>query len=302
MNRLSATDLRGVYTALVTPMLADGRLDKSAWRRLLRWQADAGVQGVVVAGTTGESAVLGDTEFAWLLSNAVEALQDTGVQVIAQTGSISPETVVQRNQLAASLGAQAVLVVVPYYFRTTQEGLLAHFHLIADASPLPVVLYNVPGRTVTDMAPETTAELAAHDNIIGIKEAKADMRRVAWLTDNCQDFTVLSGDDDSFLESMRHGACGVVSVASNARPRAVTAVVQAALARDWPAAEKGNRDLQGLYRLLTHEPNPMPVKWCLHQAGVIDNGIRLPLVWPPAPPHTLHWETEIHSIRQEYRS
>ncbi len=299
MKPLSATDLKGVYTALVTPMQPDGHLDKAAWKSLLEQQIAGGVSGVVVAGTTGESAVLTDTEFAWLLSSAVETLQGSGIQVIAQTGSISPHIVIHRNQLAASLGAQAALVVVPYYLRTTQAGLLAHFSAIAEAFALPVILYNVPGRTVTDMQPETTAKLAAHDNIIGIKEAKADMRRVAWLAENCRDFAVLSGDDDSFLAAMEKGARGVVSVAANVRPRAMTNIANNALAGQWSQAGKANNALENLYQLLAYVPNPMPVKWCLQQAGVIEKGIRLPLVWPPSPPDALNWSAEIESIQKE---
>ncbi len=302
MNRLTAADLQGTYTALVTPMLADGNLDKPAWQRLLQQQFRAGVAGVVVAGTTGESAVLTDTEFAWLVSTACEQAEASGTAVIAQTGSIAPQIVIQRNRLAASLGAQAVLVVVPYYLKTTQQGLLAHFRLIADESPLPVILYNVPGRTVTDMAAETSAELAQHPNIIGLKEAKADGQRIEWLSRNTSDFTVLSGDDPTFLNAMRLGARGVVSVASNVRPRAVSAISQAALGKDWATAERLDEQLQSLYPLLAYVPNPMPVKWCLNQAGLVEKGIRLPLIWPAPPPDALNWQAEIESIKQEYHS
>ncbi len=299
---LSAADLKGAYTALVTPMQPDGRLDQAAWQRLLSQQIRSGIDGVVVAGTTGESAVLTDTEFAWLLSQAVEACQGSDTAVIAQTGSVSPEIVIQRNKLAASLGAQATLVVVPYYLRTTQEGLLAHFQLIADESPLPVILYNVPGRTVTDMQGETSARLATHHNIIGLKEALADHQRIAWLKQHSTDFAVLSGDDSTFLEAMKNGASGVISVASNARPKAVAEVTSRALAGDWAGAEKANQALEALYHLLSYVPNPMPIKWCLHQAGLIEKGIRLPLIWPPPPADALNWPPQIESIQKEYHS
>jgi len=302
VKQLIAADLKGTYTALVTPMHANGSLDKEAWARLLGQQISHGVQGLVVAGTTGESAVLTDTEFAWLLSRALEECHGTGTQVIAQTGSISPELVIQRNQLAASLGAQAALVVVPYYLRTTQDGLLAHFRLIADESPLPIILYNVPARTVNDMLPETTASLARHHNIIGIKEALPDRQRITSLKQNTTDFAVLSGDDPTFLEAMKAGASGVISVASNARPSAVAQITARASEGDWASAQTLNQSLTTLYRLLSYLPNPMPVKWCLHQAGVIEKGIRLPLIWPPQPPDALNWQPEIESIQQEYRS
>lgn len=266
---------QGSLVALVTPMTTDGAIDEQGWRSLLAWQRASGTSGVVVAGTTGESASLTEAEFVRLLTIAVEELGGV-LKVIAGTGFPSTAQTLARTALAARLGADAALVVTPAYTRPSQRGLLAHYLAVADAAELPVVLYNVPSRTAVDLLPETSLALARHPRVVAIKEAVGDPARVRKLVDG--GFDVLSGDDHSCCESMLAGARGVISVAANVVPAVFARL--GALALDGRAEEARalNARLQGLLTFLSVEANPVPVKWLLYRMGRIADGVRLPLV------------------------
>lgn len=267
--------LQGSLVALVTPMTAEGAIDENSWRSLLKWQREQGTSGVVVAGTTGESASLSEAEFVRLVSIAVEEAGGT-LQVIAGTGFPSTAQSIARTALAARLGVDAALVVTPAYTRPSQRGLLAHYLAIADQAEIPVVLYNVPSRTAVDLLPETSLALARHPRVIAIKEAVGDPERVRRLVDG--GLRVLSGDDPSCCESMLAGAQGVIAVAANVVPEVFVRLSQLALSGQAEEARRVNAGLQALYGFLTIETNPVPVKWLLHRMGRIADGLRLPLV------------------------
>lgn len=265
----------GSLVALVTPMTDRGAIDEQRWRELLAWHCAAGSAGVVVAGTTGESASLTESEFARLVEIAKETLAGR-LPVIAGTGFPSTAQTLERTALAARLGADAALVVTPAYNRPSQRGLLAHFRAVADAATLPLILYNVPSRTAVDLLPETSLELARHPNIVAIKEAVGDPRRVLALVAGGLD--VLSGDDSSCCESMLRGARGVISVAANVAPAAIARMSRLALDQQPEQARAVNAGLQDLYPFLSIEANPVPVKWLLFRMGRIGEHVRLPLV------------------------
>lgn len=268
--------LSGSITALATPFTATGELDLDAWRRLLQAQADAGTRAVVVAGSTGEAAALFDAEFDALLRTAVEVLGGR-IPVLAGTGLSNTAKTIEQTRRAAALGADAALVVTPPYVRPTQAGLLAHFNAVADDGALPVVLYNVPGRTGCDLLPETAAALAPHARIIGIKEARNEPQRMqALLPLRGDGFVVLSGDDPTAVRAMLAGADGVISVASNVVPATFRRLCDLALAGDEAGAGELDGRLQDLYAFLGIEPNPIPVKAILARQG-IGSGLRLPL-------------------------
>ena len=266
---------KGSLVALVTPMTDDGAIDERRWRELLAWHQVAGTAGVVVAGTTGESATLTEKEFIRLVEIARDTLAGR-IPVIAGTGFPSTAQSIERTGLAARLGADAALVVTPAYNRPSQRGLLAHFRAVADASALPVILYNVPSRTAVDLLPETSLELARHPNIVAIKEAVGDPTRVLKLVAGGLD--VLSGDDSSCCESLLSGACGVISVAANVAPETFARMGRLALDRQIDQARALNAALQDLYPFLSIEANPVPVKWLLFRMGRIGDHLRLPLV------------------------
>ena len=263
-------------TALATPFTAAGELDLPAWQALLAAQLAAGTQGIVVAGSTGEAASLFDAEYDTLLRTAVETVGGR-IPVLAGTGQSNTAKTIEGTRRAAALGADAALVVTPPYVRPTQAGLLAHYRAVAGEGGLPVVLYNVPGRTGCDLAPDTAAELAIHPNIVGIKEARADAERMRRLLPLRRDgFVVLSGDDPTALRAMLAGADGVISVASNVAPGAFRKLCDLACAGDTAAADALDARLHALYHFLAAEPNPIPVKALLALAG-IGHGLRLPL-------------------------
>lgn len=269
--------LSGSITALATPFTAAGELDLDAWRRLLARQLDAGTQAIVVAGSTGEAAALYDAEFDALLRSAVEQVAGR-IPVLAGTGLSNTARTIEQTRRAAALGADAVLVVTPPYVRPTQAGLVAHYRALADDGALPVVLYNVPGRTGCDMLPETVAELAGHARIIGVKEARADVERMAALLPLRDDgFSVLSGDDPTACRAMLAGADGVISVASNVLPGAFRRMCDHARAGLRVEAERLDARMQATYEFLGVEPNPIPVKAVLAHLG-IGHGLRLPLL------------------------
>ncbi|KGM53739.1 dihydrodipicolinate synthase [Lysobacter arseniciresistens ZS79] len=269
--------ISGSITALATPFDADGELDLDAWRRLIDAQVEGGTQALVVAGSTGEAAALFDAEFDTLLRTAVEHVGGR-VPVIVGTGQSNTGKTIEQGRRAAALGADAALVVTPPYVRPTQSGLVAHFRAVADDGALPVILYNVPGRTGCDMLPATVAELAGHPRIIGIKEARNDVERMDALLELRDDsFVVLSGDDPTACRAMLDGADGVVSVASNVLPRSFRRLCELARARKRDAAEGWDARLAPIVDFLGVEPNPIPVKAILQLQG-IGHGLRLPLL------------------------
>ncbi len=269
--------LSGSITALATPFTAAGELDLDAWRRLLARQLDAGTQAIVVAGSTGEAAALYDAEFDALLRSAVEQAGGR-IPVLAGTGLSNTAKTIEQTRRAGALGADAALVVTPPYVRPTQAGLVAHYRAVADDGALPLVLYNVPGRTGCDMLPETLAELAGHARIIGVKEARADAERMAALL-SLRDgsFSVLSGDDPTACRAMLAGADGVISVASNVLPGAFRRMCDHARAGKQAEAEALDARMRTAYELLGIESNPIPVKAVLAHMG-IGHGLRLPLL------------------------
>lgn len=269
--------LSGSITALATPFDADGKVDEAAWKRLIDRQLAAGTQALVVAGSTGEAAALFDIEYDLLLRTAVEQVGGR-IPVLAGTGQSSTARTIEQTRRAGALGADAALVVTPPYVRPTQAGLLAHYRAVADDGALPVVLYNVPGRTGCDMLPDTVAELAVHPRIVAFKEAVADAGRMrALLALKPEGFAVLSGDDPTACRAMLEGADGVVSVASNVLPAALRRLCDLARAgRDKDAAALDAR-LQPVFEFLGVESNPIPVKALLSRQG-LGQGLRLPLL------------------------
>ena len=269
--------LTGSITALATPFTADGELDLDAWHRLVAGQLDAGAQALVVAGSTGEAAALFDAKFDTLLRTAVQQVAGR-VPVLAGTGMSNTVKTMEQTRRAAVLGADAALVVTPPYVRPTQDGLVAHFRAVANDGALPLVLYNVPGRTGCDMSPETVAALAGHPRIIGVKEARNDPERMDALLPLAGDgFSVLSGDDPTACRALLAGADGVVSVASNIVPAAFRRLCDLGRAGDADAARALDARLQPVFEFLGVESNPIPVKAILAGQG-IGAGLRLPLL------------------------
>ena len=278
----------GSLVALVTPMTETGEVDYVAWDRLLDWHLAQGTDGIVVCGTTGESPTVTLAEAQELTRRAVTRLEGR-LPVIAGSGTNDTVSSIERTRALAAAGADAVLVVTPYYSKPTQEGLYQHFTAIADDSPVPVILYNVPGRTGVDMLPPTVGRLASHPRIVAIKEAVAGVERVRELRAACgEDLNVLAGDDPTAAEAMLEGATGVISVTANVAPAAMSAVCEAALAGDAEAARAADAPLRGLHSALFVEPNPIPVKWAVRRLGFIGTGIRLPLT-----PLTAGAQTEV---------
>ncbi|GAB3385924.1 4-hydroxy-tetrahydrodipicolinate synthase [Lysobacter fragariae] len=268
--------LSGSITALATPFNAAGELDLDAWHRLLQQQLDGGTQAIVVAGSTGEAAALFDAEFDLLLRSAVELVAGR-IAVLAGTGLSSTAKTIEQTRRAGALGADAALIVTPPYVRPTQGGLVAHYRAIADDGALPIVLYNVPGRTGGDLLPETVAELCGHPRIVGIKEARGDAERMdALLKFKSADFRVLSGDDPTACRAMLAGADGVISVASNVLPAAMRRLCDLARAGKKDVAQKWDDRLQPAFDFMGVESNPIPVKALLALQG-IGHGLRLPL-------------------------
>ncbi len=269
--------LSGSITALATPFDGAGEIDLDAWRRLLAQQLAGGTQAIVVAGSTGEAAALYDVEFDLLLRSAVEFIAGR-MPVLAGTGLSSTAKTIEQTRRAAALGADAALVVTPPYVRPTQPGLIAHYRAIADDGALPIVLYNVPGRTGCDLLPETAAVLAPHPRIIGIKEAVSHAERIAALVALKGDgFSVLTGDDPTACTSMLAGCDGVVSVASNVLPASFRRLCDLARGGRQGPAEDWNARLVAACDFLGIESNPIPVKALLARLG-IGHGLRLPLL------------------------
>src|SRR5215472_6766448 len=267
----------GSLVAIVTPMRPDGAVDPQAWMRLLDFHLANGTSGVVVGGTSGESATLRESELRELTVAACERLRGR-LPVIVGAGTSSTSTTVERVRWLSDLPIDGLLLVTPAYNRPTQEGLYQHFAAAAAASAKPILLYNVPSRTAVDLKPATVARLAHAARIAGVKEAVPEMSRVHELVAAAAgDFVVLSGDDATAREAIACGARGVISVTANVAPRAMSEMVAAALAGDGTRARELDAPLAGLHRDLFVETNPIPVKWVLGQMGLIGTGLRLPL-------------------------
>ena len=273
---MTAPLFKGVITALITP-LRDGNVDEAAFVKLLERQIAAGVDGVVPMGTTGESATLHPEEHLRVVELAV-ATAAGRIRVIAGAGSSATDKAVEMVAHAKAVGADGALVVAPYYNRPSQVGMTAHFRAIVDAVQLPVLLYNVPGRTGSDIANETVAALAGHPNIVGIKDATGDMGRIAWMRATLPEgFAYLSGDDASWLGYAASGGHGVISVTSNVAPEAMVALHQALAAGDLTTARSWQDRLIGLHRALFLDNSPSPTKYALSRLGLCGEEVRLPL-------------------------
>jgi 4-hydroxy-tetrahydrodipicolinate synthase len=264
--------------ALVTPMREDGSVDFASLANLVEFHIENNTTAIVSMGTTGESATLNMEEHCEVMARTVEMVNGR-IPVIAGTGANSTWEAIELTRCAQQGGADACLLVTPYYNKPTQTGLYLHHKKIAETVEIPQILYNVPGRTACDMLPETVVKLAAIDNIIGIKDATGDLNR---LTDTQKllgdtEFYQYSGDDETGMEFMLRGGHGVISVTSNVAPRAMAAMCEAALAGNRELAESLNAPLTGLHSRLFLESNPIPVKWALYEMKLIPPGIRLPL-------------------------
>jgi 4-hydroxy-tetrahydrodipicolinate synthase len=269
--------IKGSIVALVTPMHADGSLDLPSLRQLIDWHIAEGTDAIVIVGTTGESATVSVEEHCDLIKLAVEHSAKR-VPIIAGTGGNSTAEAIKLTQYAKDVGADAALVVVPYYNRPTQEGMYRHFKAIAEAVDLPIILYNVPGRTVADMSNDTVLRLAQIPNIVGIKDATGNVGRgIELLRDKPAGFAVYSGDDPTAMALMFCGAAGNISVTANVAPRAMHELCVAAMKGDTAKAVEINNRLIPLHAKLFVEPNPVPVKWALAEMGKMPAGLRLPL-------------------------
>ncbi|GIX33178.1 MAG: 4-hydroxy-tetrahydrodipicolinate synthase [Lysobacterales bacterium] len=270
--------VHGCICALATPLGPDGALDLEGFRALLSLQRAAGVQGVVVAGSTGQGALLSEEEIDRLIGEVLD-LSAPRPLLLVGTGAASTAQAIVRTRRAAAAGAEMALVSTPYYVRPTQEGLYRHFMAVADRGGLPIVLYNVPSRTACDLHPETVERLREHPQILGIKESRAEPERwKALLPLRKADFAVLSGDDPSMAECLVSGADGVISVAANVAPRAIVSLCAAAARGELEAVRALDASLRPLYGFLAVEPNPIPVQWLLAQRlGWASAVPRLPL-------------------------
>jgi 4-hydroxy-tetrahydrodipicolinate synthase len=277
--------IQGSLVAIVTPMHPDGSVDEAAFLRLIDWHVEQGTDAIVAVGTTGESATLDEQEHCDAIALVVR--QAAGrIPVIAGTGANSTSEAITLTRCASEAGADACLLVTPYYNKPTQEGLYLHFKAVAEAVDIPQILYNVPGRTAVDMLPETVARLAVTDNIVGLKEATGDLDRIRRLREvTPTDFAIYSGDDATAREAMLLGANGDISVTANVAPGAMHAMCAAALAGDAAGAGEIDARLAGLHKDLFLESNPIPVKWAVAEMGLIERGIRLPLTWFSASLH-----------------
>ena len=269
--------IKGSIVAIVTPMHADGSLDIPGLRKLIDWHIAEGTDGIVIVGTTGESATVSVEEHCELIQLTVEHAKGR-IPIIAGAGGNSTAEAIKLTRYAKEAGADAVLQVVPYYNRPTQEGMYQHFKAIAEAVDIPVILYNVPGRTVADMSNETIVRLSAIPNIVGVKDATGNIGRgIDLLRLVPSDFAVYSGDDPTAMALMFCGGAGNISVTANVAPRAMHELCVAAMNGDIARALEINNRVLGLHARLFVEPNPVPVKWALAEMGKMPAGLRLPL-------------------------
>ncbi|MFN5806371.1 MAG: 4-hydroxy-tetrahydrodipicolinate synthase, partial [Burkholderiales bacterium] len=270
--------IKGSIVAIITPMFEDGSIDWDSYRQLIDWHIESGTDAIVAVGTTGESPTVDHEENCKLIEEAVRHAAGR-IPVIAGTGSNATQEALELTQFASKVGAVASLQVVPYYNKPTQEGMYQHFKTIAEKGGLPVILYNVPGRTVADLSNDTVLRLAQVPGVIGLKDATGDIPRVSDLLARLPgDFAVYSGNDDSALALIAMGGHGVISVTANIAPAAMAQLCRAAFEGRWSDALAINRRLLPLHLKLFVEANPSPAKWALQQMGRIKSGIRLPLL------------------------
>ena len=285
---------QGSLVALVTPMREGGAIDEDAMQRLVDFHVEQHSDALIAVGTTGESATLNEAEHCQLLRRTVEMAAGR-IPVIAGTGANSTREAIDLTRCALDAGVDACLLVTPYYNKPTQEGLYQHHKTVAEAVPIPQILYNVPGRTAVDMLPETVERLAPIDNIIAIKEATGDMDRARRLVERCgEQLDIYSGDDATAMELMLLGGKANISVTANVAPRAMHDMCAAALSGDRETASAINASLQALNQCLFVESNPIPVKWALHEMGLIAADIRLPMTTLSAE----HHETVRQALRE----
>jgi 4-hydroxy-tetrahydrodipicolinate synthase len=269
--------IKGSIVAIVTPMHEDGSLDYPGLAKLIDWHVAEGSNGIVIVGTTGESATVDVPEHCELIRFAVEHAKGR-IPIIAGTGGNSTDEAIMLTRYAKDAGADAALVVVPYYNRPTQEGMYRHFKAIAEAVDLPIILYNVPGRTVADMSNETVLRLTAIPNIVGLKDATGNIGRgLELLRLAPKSFAVYSGDDPTAMALMFCGGAGNISVTANVAPRAMSELCAAAMKGDIAKAVAINNKVIPLHAKLFVEPNPVPVKWAMAEMGLMPAGLRLPL-------------------------
>lgn len=272
--------LQGSLVALVTPLNEDGSVDYDSLKKLIDWHIDEGTNGIVSVGTTGESATLNVKEHLDVIDFTIKHVGKR-IPVIAGTGANATNEAIELSQEAKLKGADYLLLVTPYYNKPNQSGLIKHYEEIANKVDIPQILYNVPSRTACDLKPSSVEILSKHQNIIGIKEAVDDFQRIRELINITQisdDFSIFSGDDPTFLESMSLGAHGVISVAANVIPRSISMICRNVLNSELNEANNLNDINKNLYKLLFVESNPIPVKWMLFKMGLIKNIIRLPLI------------------------
>jgi 4-hydroxy-tetrahydrodipicolinate synthase len=291
-----ALEITGSLCALATPFTGDGALDLPAFARLLDHQLEGGTQGVVVAGSTGEAHMLDESEYEQLLAFAVEHV-DGRVPVIAGTGEAATSKTIAQTRRAHALGADAALVVTPYYVRPTQEGLRRHFLEVVEHGDMPVLVYNVPTRTGCDLHPQIVAELRDDPRIIGIKEANSDIERIRAIAQLARPgFVFLSGDDATAAEAMLHGAAGVISVANNLVPAAFRALCDTARSGDRAKTTAQMQSLKPLLEALNCAPNPIAVKAGLSELGLCQGTVRLPLLELGAGPARTHLRSVLQPL------
>jgi 4-hydroxy-tetrahydrodipicolinate synthase len=268
----------GSNVALITPMFDDGSVDYESLNSLIDFHIDAGTSSIVSVGTTGESATVGVTEHLKIIDYTIKYAARR-IPIIAGTGANSTSEAIELTQEAKNFGADACLLVTPYYNKPTQEGLFQHFKLIAESVSIDQILYNVPGRTAVDMSVDTTSRLSEISNIIGIKDATGDLSVIKELVAKCpEDFLLLTGDDATAIDFLLLGGHGGISVSANVAPKELQKAYLAAIAGNAELAKKLNEEFSGLHKNLFIESNPIPVKWALHKMGMCDSGIRLPLI------------------------
>ena len=268
----------GSLVAIVTPMRPDGRVDFEAWARLVDFHLENGTSGIVVGGSTGESATLTESELRELSESAARQVRGR-MPIIVGAGTSSTAATVERVRWLSELAIDGLLIVTPAYNRPTQEGLYRHFAAAAEAARKPIILYNVPSRTAVDLKPETAGRLSQLPGIVALKESVTEAGRIGALVEACREgFCILSGEDAVALQLIREGTRGVISVTANVAPRGVADVMAAGLRGDFAAAEKLDSRLAGLHRDLFIESNPIPTKWALARMGLMGEGIRLPLI------------------------
>lgn len=271
--------IQGSIVALVTPMFENGNVDKESLRKLVEFHIAEGTDALVAVGTTGESATLNEEEHCAVIASVV-AYAEGRIPIIAGTGANSTTEAIHLTRRAKELGADACLLVTPYYNKPTQEGLFLHHQAVNDAVEIPQILYNVPGRTGCDMLPETIGRLSKLNNIVGVKEATGDLSRVRQIRDLCgNDFALYTGDDATSREFCLLGGNGSITVTGNVAPKRVHEMIAAAMAGDADTALAIDEKLSGLHKALFIQSNPIPVKWAVAEMGLMPRGIRLPLTW-----------------------